>query len=113
VPITVTKTATSCLNEPGFTVAPTFTNSGVLVTSDFLPSVTVFGFGQNPTLLPSVPSGTCLLLPTPDVLVLMTPGQPFSVALPAAVRPIVFHAQLAVVTPAAILTSDAYQILAW
>jgi hypothetical protein len=29
------------------------------------------------------------------------------------VRPIVFHAQLAVVNAQAILTSDAYQILAW
>lgn len=113
VPIDVSKTATSCLNEAGFTVAPTFTNSGVLVTSTFLPSVTVFGFGLNPLLLPPATTGPCLLLPTPDVLVLMTPGQPFSVALPAAVRPIVFHAQLAVVTPQGILTSDAYQIVAW
>ncbi len=87
-------------NLRAFTIGP--------LTASF-PSVTVFGWQAQPTLLPTPQPGPCILVPTPDVLVLST-WQGFTVPLPPTVRPVTFWTQAVVFEPEGLTTTPASRI---
>lgn len=76
------------------------------------PRVAVLGLQVQPLLLQALTSPPCLLLPSPDVLVLLSTWAPQSLAIPAAVRPIMIVAQAVEVDPLGLLTSNAFQVFA-
>jgi len=54
--------------------------------------VFVFGWDLQPVMLPSLTSN-CLLMPSPDDLVLLPPQPWFDLAIPTAVRPLSLYVQ--------------------
>ncbi|MFN3242498.1 MAG: hypothetical protein ACE37K_13425 [Planctomycetota bacterium] len=91
---------------------PAFPQSGVLfgvgVASG--PAVAVYGLGVQPTLLPN--SGAlqpCLLVPSPDLVVLIPPNGHL-LGLPAAVRPITVYVQGVVLLPTGLGTSNGFVV---
>lgn len=95
-------------------VEPTFVDRGIQLVSDA--HFYVFGFSMQPLLLQPAPypgsiPWSCLLMPTPDVVLFSTPG--LQIPLPAAVRPVQFHVQGLFVSPADWLwTTDGYTVTA-
>ncbi|HEX5050658.1 MAG TPA: hypothetical protein VFZ65_02695 [Planctomycetota bacterium] len=81
------------------------------------PTVLVLGLGVQPVTLPAPPSPgsgfPCLLLPSPDLLVLTGFAQGFELALPAAVRPLTLWVQGVVVAPAGLGTTTGYSVTAF
>lgn len=80
------------------------------------PTVAVFGLGQQPVYFGNQVTGgvslPCLLLPTPDLLVFLPPTAIQVLALPPAVRPVLFRAQSVQLLPTGFGTSTAYQVTA-
>jgi hypothetical protein len=72
-------------------------------------AVIVVGFAPQPAFLGLNAGLPCLLLPSPDVLVV----QPVvSLPLPASVRPVTLYVQGVSVTTQGLLTTDGYQVTA-
>lgn len=111
-PIAVTRFPVAC-DTNDFSVERVFGNAGLVVATQLPLSVAVFGFGQQPQSLPLAAVSSCLLVPTPDVVVMMTPGVNLPIVLPVAIRPIALHAQLVALTAQGLTSSDSVQILAW
>jgi hypothetical protein len=78
--------------------------------------VAVFGLGTSLVPLGPSPASTplapCLLLPSPDLLVLLPPAAPFLLPIPPAARPIAIHAQAVLLTPFGFETTNANLVLA-
>jgi len=112
-PILVATIAPGCLEAS--TVSPLFGNAGVQLSAAFGPevalTVAVVGFGQQPQLLPG-PISSCLLIPTPDITLLVTPSNPIVLPLPASLRPLLFVTQNVVVADR-LYTHDAASVFAW
>lgn len=112
--ISSTLAAVSC-TAPGITALPTFFDNGVrLKASSFQPMMPwlamVIGWDTAPVLLPSLGQSPCLLLPTPDIVVLQGLGiAPLDVPLPPAVRPVRFWVQ-GVIPDSQLLTTDCLRI---
>lgn len=111
--ITVTPAGTGCSLGHSQQLLPTFAGDlrvftvGPLTASH--PSVTVFGWLAQPTLLPTPQPGPCILVPTPDVMILST-WQGFTVPLPPAVRPVTFWTQAVALEPEGLTTTPASRI---
>lgn len=75
------------------------------------PGLLVFGLGIQATPLPAsvAVSPLCLLLPSPDV-VLLVPPAPHRLSIPARVRPLTLWTQEVVLTPQGLATTDGYRI---
>lgn len=76
------------------------------------PTVVAFGLSTQPALLPPFGGLPCLLIPSPDVLLLNPFQGSIHVPLPLAVRPVTFWAQGAGIAPSGLVLSDAYRIQA-
>jgi hypothetical protein len=97
-----------------FDVVPTW-GGDIVYGSPFpspFPKVAVLGLQVQPLLMPAQVGFPCLLLPSPDLLVLLSASTAQSLAIPAAVRPITIWAQAVEVDPLGLLTSGAYQVFA-
>lgn len=98
--VDVTTVAIGCTaGQASTTARPTFLSTGVRLSAyNHVPQVPwvamVIGWNTQPLLLPSFGSLPCLLVPTPDVVLLqgqLLPG--VDVPLPPAVRPLTFWVQ--------------------
>ncbi len=97
---------------PAPLVQPSFDDTGVVLTQQFpFPSVIVVGFAAQPVLLGANAAVPCILLPSPDVLLIPPNGQ-FALPLPASVRPVTFHVQCAGLFPQGLLVSDGVSVTA-
>ncbi len=77
------------------------------------PTVFVVGLSQQPLLLPAMPWAPCLLVPSPDILLVPPPGAAdLHIPLPAVLRPVEFWVQSAAVTPIGLWTTDAVRVTA-
>jgi len=89
---------------------PAFSQSGVLfgVGNAAGPAVAVFGLGVQPVILPNSSSLLqCLLIPSPDAVLLLPPTG-YQLGLPMAVRPITIYAQAVLLLPAGLGTSNGF-----
>ncbi|MCK5943407.1 MAG: hypothetical protein KAI24_15605 [Planctomycetes bacterium] len=87
-------------------VGPTFLDRGIdVITLSPRPLVAVFGTTFQPLNLP-FGSGSCVLLPSPDVIVFVPLGAPVQVALPPAVRPFALWVQGVALHPGGLATSN-------
>jgi hypothetical protein len=118
--VTIVQNAVGCVPTNFYydvDVGPTFLATGVMALLYPSPDlrVFVFGFTQQPTLLPPVLGQTCLLVPSPDVL-LLAPTSMFVgvvVPLPAAVRPATFYVQAIGLSPTlGLATGDGFTVVA-
>jgi hypothetical protein len=94
---------------------PVFVDRGLdlLVWPSTYPTVFVLGLSLQPVLLPSMPWGPCLLVPSPDILLVPPPGATWlHVPLPAALRPVQFWVQAVEVVAPDLWTTDAYAVSA-
>lgn len=73
-------------------------------------AVIVVGFAPQPAFLGLNAGLPCLLLPSPDVLVVQSAA--FSLPLPPSVRPVTLYVQGVSVTMQGLLTTDGYQVTA-
>jgi hypothetical protein len=95
---------------------PVFAGSGVEFTVAAPgPVVLVLGLGLQPQPLPLAISASCVLLPSPDLLVpMVAPPLPyFTLPLPAAVRPVTLFAQGVVLFASGLGTTNSYSIFAF
>ncbi|MBL8726096.1 MAG: hypothetical protein JNK49_18770 [Planctomycetes bacterium] len=103
-------TAVSCSPFPDvlFGGYPVFPNTGYTFYGNSYYSnklsAMVVGLAAQPTLLPSLTAVPCLLVPRPDAVVLLLPGQRIEgvrleVPLPPSVRPLTLQAQLVYLEP--------------
>lgn len=77
------------------------------------PTVVVLGLSQQPQLLPPMPWAPCLLVPSPDILMVPVAGaQDLHVPLPASLRPVEFWVQPVAVTAVGLWTMDAVRVTA-
>jgi hypothetical protein len=84
----------------------------VLLTQQIsAPSVVVVGQTVQPVLLATAGTLPCLLLPAPDIVVVM-PSFFLHVPLPPGLRPLTFVVQEVTLTPNGLRTSDAYVVTA-
>jgi hypothetical protein len=83
-----------------------------IVTPSFGLAVMVFGLAPQPLLLGSPFSLPCLLLPSPDAVLLLPVQSQQTLPIPPSVRPLQFWAQMVQVTPVGLLTGDAVRITA-
>ena len=83
-----------------------------IVTQSFGPAVMVFGLAPQPLLLGSQFSLPCLLLPSPDAVLLLPPQSTQTLVIPPSVRPLQFWGQLVEVSPIGLRTNDAVRITA-
>lgn len=93
---------------------PAFANLGVDVTAWSVGSTLglfVIGFSQQPVLLPPFAGLTCVLIPTPDI-VLWQPSNVLHIPLPAAARPLAFDVQGVAVTATGLAVSNGYRVAA-
>lgn len=117
--LTVVQSAVSCVWPAPLTlrVTPSFVQRGVEIMAPVTQglAVLVLGLSSSPFLLPTPVSLPCLVVPTPDVLLLVPPNvvTGIQIPLPAAVRPASFHAQVVRLSSVGLLTSDAYVIQAY
>lgn len=113
----ITTVASSCATN-FLQCHPSFVGTGV----DFWvggagsgpPVVLVLGLGLQPTVLPAHLGVPCLLVPSPDVLVLATSANalPFTLPLPPPVRPVTVYAQVVMVA-SQLLVTDAFRVSAY
>jgi hypothetical protein len=92
---------------------PSFDDRGIdlfLYSLPGQPSVLVFGFSPQPILLSMLGPLPCILLPSPDVVLLGT-GL-FLLPLPASVRPVTFYVQGVTLAPSGITTTTGYAVQA-
>lgn len=73
-------------------------------------AVTVFGFTAQPFLLSTPMPTSCLLLPSPDVLLFVPFGQVLVVPLPPSVRPATFWTQAVVLDPVGLTTTTGSRV---
>lgn len=110
----ITTAAVGCLGI-GIDVAPSFLNRGISVRRNVgssSPRVYVFGLQTQPFLLPTVSVLPCLVLPRPDVVVVIPSFGDFALALPAAVRPATLWVQPVELQGGALYTGWAAQVVA-
>lgn len=89
-----------------------FTDRGIVLLNNSAfgePEIGVLGLGLQPVVLPGGPS--CLLLPSPDLLMFLPYYQPVEVGLPASVRPVTFWVQ-GVVFGGPLGTTNAFRVWA-
>lgn len=104
------------LSTPDFWAIPTYADSGIDLGCNLIvdPMVFVLGLAAQPVLLPaSVPA--CVLMPSPDLLVLPTPTAFQAIVhlpLPASVRPLSLWAQAVRLAPQGLLSTNALRIQA-
>ncbi len=111
--LVISPVGAGCDGTTALLAAPSFVGTGVrfqTVTQD--PVVLVLGLGVQPTVLPAPFPLPCLLLPSPDLLVLLMPGQDLTLPLPAAVRPVTLWAQGVALTAAALATTNGFWLWA-
>ncbi|HEX6812729.1 MAG TPA: hypothetical protein VF384_13970 [Planctomycetota bacterium] len=102
-----------CAGAGLLVAVPAFAGTGVQFTSMlFDPVVLVLGIDVQPLTAPLFPAA-CPLLPRPDALVPVFAGQPFTLALPAAVRPVTLWAQGVTVLPGQLLPTRGFWLHAW
>jgi hypothetical protein len=91
--LTITQNAAGCAHPLGLT--PVFAQRGLRLTPMPLGGINVFvvGLSQQPVLLPPQYGLPCLLVPSPDIVLLDTTGE-LTIPLPATLRPITFHVQV-------------------
>lgn len=82
------------------------------VSQSFNPAVIVFGLAPQPLLLGSQFSLPCLLLPSPDAVLLLPVQSQQTLPIPPSVRPLQFWAQLVEVSLFGLRTGDAMRITA-
>lgn len=75
------------------------------------PAVIVFGFAPQPLVLGLLEALPCVLLPSPDVVVL-PPSYSFHLPLPASVRPATLFVQGVKLLPQGLATTDGYSVMA-
>ncbi|MEZ6038715.1 MAG: hypothetical protein R3F29_14630 [Planctomycetota bacterium] len=95
------------------TLLQSFTGRGLnwYATALSNPVVGVIGLDLQPVFLSPVFPTPCLLLPSPDLLVLLPPNpQFFHLSLPPAIRPVTFWTQGVSLTPLGLGTTNAFQI---
>ena len=83
-----------------------------IVSQSFNAAVIVFGLAPQPLLLGSQFSLPCLLLPSPDAVLLLPPQSLQTLAIPSSVRPLQLWAQLVEVSLFGLRTGDAMRITA-
>jgi hypothetical protein len=97
--------------------APTFSGNlqmqvGFDITNP-VPLVFVIGLSAQPIVLGTMPPMPCLLLPAPDLLVLLPPSPPtFLLPLPAALRPVAFFTQAVALDQLGLLTTNGFFVTA-
>jgi len=92
---------------------PAFSATGVQFRSpSAYPTVLVLGLDVQPLTAPLFPA-TCPLLPRPDAFFPLLQGQTFTLALPAAVRPVTLWAQGVTVAPGPLLPTGGFWLSAW
>src|SRR5262245_14077213 len=100
--------------------APTFDGGVIMYVSGFVYvpgfpqelAVIVLGLSAQPVILPSSQWLPCLLIPSPDALVLRLDSSFFTLPIPFAVRPIAIFAQPVIVWPTSLQTGNGMRILA-
>lgn len=113
--VSVVQNALPCGGGQMLPPLPVFANRGVDLTlwpALGVPAVFVLGVNQLPLLLPPYQGLTCLLIPSPDI-VLWQPNNALHVPLPVAVRPLTFYVQGVAVTPSALAVTEGYTIAAF
>jgi hypothetical protein len=95
--LSMTTAAIGCAGQQSsLTLRSSFLDQGFELTASannpVVPVVAVFGFGVQPVLLPSFGTLPCLLVPRPDVTLLMM-NSTVSVGLPPSLRPLTFWVQ--------------------
>ncbi len=118
--LVVQQTAFGCATTPyanTLPFGPAFlaTGVGVVVPSSQELRVLALGLSQQPFLLPTPVALPCLIVPAPDVLFLVPTNISLGVVipLPAAVRPVTLHAQAIGLSPAGLVTTDAWRASAF
>ena len=113
--VAVTPAMPGCV-LPDVPVVPLFPNSGADVLwlgnpALLQPRVGVLGLGLAPLLLPTplAVGPNCLLLPSPDVLFLVTP-QASTLAIPVAARPLQLWTQCVSLEPSGLGTTNGYRL---
>lgn len=113
--LTITQNAAGCPNW--LVVTPVFAQRGLQLVPDMLGGIDVYvvGLSQQPLLMPPQNGLPCLLVPSPDIVLLDTTGS-LDIPLPATLRPITFHVQVVQVRlppfsqTTGLVTSDGYTI---
>ncbi|HEX6813485.1 MAG TPA: hypothetical protein VF384_17835 [Planctomycetota bacterium] len=113
--LTITEVIAPCFATGPFppSVQPSFFGRGVtLVAAQYAGTLglVVVGFSPQPALLGSSSGLPCILLPSPDI-VLVTSG--LEVPLPASLRPLTFFAQGVTWTPNGLLTNEGFAVTAF
>ena len=108
--LSVTQNVIGCM--PGvFYVTPSMQSNGINMRAAGF-AIGVVGLSQVPVLLPSQLPG-CLLMPSPDLLVIVDQFG-YDLDVPAAARPIDLYAQgVFFVTPTDLRTADGYRVTAY
>jgi hypothetical protein len=116
----VQQTAIGCTEPPlasTLLFGPSFVGSGVgiVVPPSLDLRVLALGLSQQPFLLPTSMALPCLVVPAPDVLILVpnVTALQVEIPLPAAVRPVTVHAQAIGLSPAGLVTTDAWRATAF
>lgn len=94
-------------------IGPSMIHDGlILQRAQILPVAhfVVFGLSLQPVILPTTGAPPCLLLPSPDLAVLLPFGGTFDLDLPPAVRPVTFWVQSVVLLGPDVLTGGGFQI---
>lgn len=81
--------AIGCIGT-GPSIRESFLNTGITIRNDIgssYPRVFVFGLASQPVLLPTVSPVPCLLVPRPDVVMVIPTFSSVELGMPAAVRP--------------------------
>ncbi len=94
---------------------PTFEGNGVRFEWPSVPAVVlVIGVGLQPTPLPFAVASSCVLVPTPDLLVAPAPpAYGYTLPLPAALRPAMLFAQAVNVMSNCLAASNSFMVQAY
>jgi len=113
--LNVTRAALGC-SPHALELLPVFEQRGLLYRLPFgvgNPGVAVFGTSVQPALLPSSAIGPCLLVPAPEVLVLMPDPILLPLELPDTIRPFTIWTQVALLAATGVELTDAYRVDGW
>ena len=114
----ISRVVIGCSPSNALECHPSFVGTGVdfwASSSPFYPSVLVLGLGPQPVVFPTVLGVPCILGPSPDLLVLVTPSttMPFTLPLPPAVRPVTVYAQVVQLPLPLLFFTDAFRVAAY
>ncbi len=114
--LTITEMVSECRGvtpTPAPVAAPIFPGTGIQLTPQGYGgelALVVLGLSPQPLVLGAFAGLPCILLPSPDLILLPSAANPASLPLPAAVRPVTLYAQGVTLLPSGLVVSDGFAI---